>query len=201
LVCGKGIGDYIETAIMKSRISRLFIYLLLFQLFLLAGCGSAKAPLSAEDWQQMEQLVTVRNFQFRARWAEPLQTSSMNRVATAGLIPPGSSVNRIDLTGTANFLSMQADQVEMHLPYYGERQVVQTYGRAEGMSFKGTAADISTKKNEPQNYYDLDFNLKEKTELLQCNLRVFSNRKAVLTIYSNQRNMIRYQGEVDIVQR
>ena len=51
--------------------------------------------------------------------------------------------------------------------------------------------------NKQQNYYDLDFNLKDASELLQCNLRVFSNNKAVLTIYSNQRNMIRYQGEVE----
>jgi hypothetical protein len=145
----------------------------------------------------MEELVTVRNFRFTGRWAEPLQTNSMNRVANAGLIPPGSTANRIDLAVTANFLKMVGDQVEMQLPYYGERQVNQTYGRAEGMVYEGKAAEIRTTKNERQNYYDLDFDLIKKTELLQCNLRVFANRKAVLTIYSNQRNLIRYQGEVE----
>ncbi len=182
---------------MKPIVSGLFRAALVVQVLILVGCGTSKAPLSYQAWEQMETLVTARNFEFKARWAEPLQTSSMNRVANAGLIPPGSSVSRIDLTGTANFLKMEADQVEMQLPYYGERQVNQVYGRAEGMAFEGSATDIRTKKNEQKNYYDLDFNLKEKTELLQCNLRVFSNKKAVLTIYSNQRNMIRYQGEVE----
>lgn len=181
---------------MKSIFYGLFKVSVILTLISLSGCGASKEPLSSEAWAQMERLVTSRDLEFHARWAEPLQTGSMNTVANAGLIPPGSSVNRIDLTGTANYFKMSGDQVEMYLPYYGERQVTQTYGRAEGMEFEGTATDIATKKNEKGRYYDLDFNLKERTELLQCNLRVFSGSKAVLTIYSNQRNMIRYQGEV-----
>ncbi|MEJ2584250.1 MAG: DUF4251 domain-containing protein, partial [Robiginitalea sp.] len=167
-----------------------------FQLLALSSCGTAKEPLSSGTWDKMEDMVTNRDFRFKARWAEPLQTSSMNRVANAGLIPPGSSVNRIDLTGTANFLKMEGDMVEVQLPYYGERQVNQTYGRAEGVAFEGPATDITTGRNKKKKYYDLDFNLKDKTEVLQCNLRIFSNRRAILTVYSNQRNMIRYVGEV-----
>ena len=181
---------------MKSIIKLLFTTSLAIQLLILAGCGGTKKTLSAEAWSQMEQLVTVRNFQFSAQWAEPLQTGSMNQIANAGLIPPGSNVNRIDLTGTANYFNMQGDEVEMQLPYYGERQINQTYGRAEGMAYEGTAMDIRTKKNEKNGYYDLDFHLKNKTELLQCSLRVFPGMRTILTVYSSQRNMIRYVGEL-----
>ena len=166
--------------------------------FVLSGCSGAKKPLSAEAWNRMEDAVTNRNFQFTAQWAEPLQTGSMNQIANAGLIPPGSNVNRIDLTGTANYLKMQGDQVEMQLPYYGERQINQTYGRAPGMVFEGNAIDIQTRKNEKKQYYDLDFNLKNETELLQCSLRIFSGMRTILTIYSSQRNMIRYVGEIRV---
>lgn len=193
-------GDKNESATMNTRISLFCKSILIFQLIFLFGCTTSKEPLSLVTWEQMEELVTVRNFRFTGRWAEPLQTSSMNRIANAGLIPPGSTPNRIDLTVTANFLRMIGDQVEMQLPYYGERQVNQTYGRAEGMVYKGEATKIRTTKNERQNYYDLDFDLIKKTELLQCNLRVFANKKAVLTIYSNQRNLIRYQGEVEAME-
>ena len=176
----------------------LFTAWLAFQLLLLTGCGGAKEPLSAEAWDRMEHVVSTRNFQFRAQWAEPLQTGSMNQIANAGLIPPGSNVNRIDLTGTANYLNMKGDQVEMYLPYYGERQINQTYGRAQGMEYAGPATDIRTKKNEKNNYYDLEFNLKNQTELLQCSVRVFSGMRTILTIYSSQRNMIRYVGELKV---
>lgn len=159
----------------------------------IAGCGTSRT-LSDADWQQMEATVTQRDFKFEGRWAEPLQTGSLTQVTNAGLVPPGSSVNRIDLTGTANYLKMQGDEVQMQLPYFGERQVNQTYGRAEGMEFEGTATDIRTRRDEKKNYYDLDFNLKKQTELLQCNLRLYANNRALLTIYSNQRHMIRYEG-------
>jgi hypothetical protein len=181
---------------MKSIEKLLLTTGLVFQFLMGTGCGASKEPLSAETWDQLEQVVTVRSFHFQAQWAEPLQTGSMNQVANAGLIPPGSNVNRIDLTGTANYFKMQGDAVEMQLPYYGERQINQTYGRAEGMAYQGTATDISTKKNEKNGYYDLDFNLNNKTELLQCSLRVFPGMRTILTIYSSQRNMIRYVGEL-----
>ena len=181
---------------MKSIIKLLFTTSLAIQFLVFAGCGGTKESLSAEAWSRMEHAVTARNFKFRAQWAEPLQTGGMNQIANAGLIPPGSNVNRIDLTGTANYFNMKGDQVEMQLPYYGERQVNQTYGRAEGMEFEGTATEIKTKKNERSNYYDLDFNLNNNTELLQCSLRVFPGMRTILTIYSSQRNMIRYVGEL-----
>jgi hypothetical protein len=183
---------------MKSTSSLLITFCLALQLFAVLGCGGTKEPLSARAWDQMENAVTNRDFQFRAQWAEPLQTGSMNQIANAGLIPPGSNVNRIDLTGTANYLKMEGDRVEMQLPYYGERQINQTYGRAEGMEYEGTATDIRTIKNEKKNYYDLEFNLKNQTELLQCSLRVFSGMRTILTIYSSQRNMIRYTGEIKL---
>lgn len=183
---------------MKSIIRLFFSTSLAFQLLALTGCGAAKEPLSAEAWDQMEQVVTARNFKFRAQWAEPLQTGGMNQLANAGLIPPGSNVNRIDLTGTANYFKMEGNQVEMQLPYYGERQVNQTYGRAQGMEYEGTATDIQTRKNEKNKYYDLDFNLKNNTELLQCSLRLFQGMRTILTVYSSQRNMIRYVGELQL---
>ena len=182
---------------MKSILTLVFTACLAI---VLTGCSGAKKPLSAEAWGRIEDAVSNRDFQFRAQWAEPLQTGSMNQIANAGLIPPGSNVNRIDLTGTANYLKMQGDQVEMQLPYYGERQINQTYGRAPGMAFDGIATDIRTTRNEKKQYYDLDFNLKNETELLQCSLRVFSGMRTILTIYSSQRNMIRYVGEITLQQ-
>ena len=69
-------------------------------------------------------------------------------------------------------------------------------GVNEGMRFEGTATDTRTGKNEKANHYDLDFKTKNQGESLQCNLRVFSGMRAILTINSNQRNSIRYDGVI-----
>ncbi len=169
-------------------------------ILLITGCGAARKSLTPESWAEMEAVVRDRNFTFEARWAEPLPDNSLNQLANAGQIPPGSNANRINLINNANFLKMRGDSVEMALPYYGERQVTQTYGRAEGMQFEGVATDLETRKNEKRNYQDLDFNLKNKTEVLQCNLRIFNGLRAVLTIFSNQRNMIRYEGTLEVAE-
>lgn len=163
---------------MKKNLSSLLFATLPVLLLLLAGCGTSKTPLSEAEWRAVENVITSRDFTFVASSMEPTTGRVRNIVDDAG------------------FFKMQGDQVQMELRYVGQRQVTQAYGRNEGMRFEGTATDITSRKNEQRNYYDLDFKLKNKAEVLQCNLRFLSARNAVLTINSNQRSSIRYQGEV-----
>ena len=166
---------------MKTMISKLAVGLsLIGSLLILWGCGSAKEPLSAEEWSKMENVIGSQNFVFVARLAEPI----------------GSRVNQIDLTGNVNYMSMQADAVKMELPYFGTRQVAQPGAINQGIRFEGTAVDIRKTKNEKQNYYDLDFKIRDKSESFNCNLRMYSAMRAVLTVNSSQRNSIRYEGEL-----
>ena len=167
---------------------------LLAAFMLLMACSSAKEPLSDSEWARLERIVTERDFKIEAQWAEPLPDISLNQIANAGLIPPGSNPNRINLIGNANYFTMQGDSVKTQLPYWGERQTVQTYGRTEGISFDGLAEKIRSSRNESQNYYDLDFNMRNKSELLMCNIRFFPGKRVLITIQSNQRNQIRYDG-------
>jgi hypothetical protein len=165
---------------MKLRVQTLLALGLTILMFGLKSCTSAKEPLSSETWAQMENVVTSKNFRFDARWAEPI----------------GSRVSRIDLTGRNAFMKMQGESLEMALPYFGQRQVAQMGGGNQGMRFEGTATDIRTGKNEKSNHYDLDFKSRNQSDSLQCKLRVFWGMRAVLTINSNQRNSIRYEGEI-----
>ncbi len=147
---------------------------------LFLGCGAAQEPMSAEDWAKLEKVVTSQNYVFVARLAEPL----------------GSAVSQIDLTGNVNYMSLQGTAVKMELPYFGTRQVAQPSGGNQGMRFESTATDLKTRKNEKQNHYDVEFKTRNNSEGLQCNLRVYSGLRAVLTINSTQRNSIRYDGEL-----
>ena len=166
----------------------------LFVLLVLNGCGSAREPISNAEWDRLERIVTERNFNIEAQWAEPLPDNSLNNLANAGLLPPGSTASRINLIGNANYLNMRGDSVKTQLPYWGERQTVQAYGRTEGISFSGLAEDIRSSKNEKQQYYDLDFNLRNKSEILQCTLRFYAGKRVLITVQSNQRNQIRYDA-------
>ena len=158
------------------------------------SCKTTYAPISEDEWARLERIVTERDFRMEAQWAEPLPDQSINAMSSAGLLPPGSSPSRINLIGNANYFAMKGDSVRTQLPYWGERQTVQNYGRAEGITFDGIAENIRTSKNNAQNYYDLDFDLRNRSELLQCKLRFFSGERALLTIQSNMRNQIRYDG-------
>lgn len=145
-------------------------------MLLINGCGSSKEPITEATWQQMENTVQERNFTYVAKTVETMRTGSANRVDNPG------------------YLKMEGDQVDMELKYFGSSQVSMTYGRAEGLRVVGTATDITTSRNEAGKSYDLDFNVDNKTETLQCNLRIFSGKRAVLTVNSNLRSTIRYDG-------
>ena len=177
-------------SVINSRV----VYPVLSLFLLAVSCKTANTPLSDEEWDRLERIVTDRIFEFEAQWAEPLPDQSINALSGAGMLPPGSSPNRINLIGNANYFVMKGDSVRTQLPYWGERQTVQTYGRAEGINFEGVAENIRMGRNDNQNYYDLDFDLRNKLELLQCNIRFFSGQRALLTIQSSMRNQIRFDG-------
>jgi hypothetical protein len=161
--------------VLKSMAVTAFMGLIM----LMGGCGATQEPLSAEQWDKMEKVVASQNFVFVARFAEPI----------------GDAVKQIDLTGRVNYMSLQGDQVKMELPYFGTRQVANMSGD-RGLRFETTATDISTRKNEKQNHYDMNFKARDRSESFSCNLRVYSGLLAVLTINSSQRNSIMYTGEL-----
>jgi hypothetical protein len=163
---------------MNLRLKSLWALGATILVFGLSSCTSTKEPLSSETWAQLERVVTSKNFRFDAAQAEPI----------------GSRVSRIDLTGRNAYMTMKGDDVQLELPYFGQRQVATMGVVDQGMRLEGKATDVSTKRNEKNNHYDLDFKTRNQSESLQCNLRVFSGMRAVLTINSNQRNSIRYEG-------
>ena len=170
----------------------------LFLLLTFTACKSAVEPLTAGEQTRLERIVSERNFTMIAQWAEPTPDAGLNAVASAGLMPPGSSPSRINLGENANYFKMKGDSVFMQLPYYGERQVVKTYGRAEGITYEGLAKDLTVNRNAERNYYDIDFSAKDRGENFLCNLRLYGGIRALLTIQSNQRNQIRYDGNITI---
>ncbi|MDT0607584.1 DUF4251 domain-containing protein [Croceitalea rosinachiae] len=164
-------------------------------LLVISACSSSKPSYNTEQLEALDRLVESGSFLFEAEFANPLATRSMNAVSNAGLLPPGSAVNRINLMGTNNFLEIKGDSVSANLPYYGERQMPGAYNNSNvGIQFDGVAKDFKIYFNEKKGVYELQFKASNNTEVFDINAVLFVNNTVSLYVNSSERLTINYQG-------
>jgi hypothetical protein len=181
--------------IMKKGI----IIAVAFGLFL--GCSSAtKVPQNAETVVAFTRFVEQKTFEFRADIAYPMTTQAFNSVANSGILPPGSTSGAIQLIGIPNFIKVYGDSVSGNLPFYGERQFGGGLTSNAGIAFKGIPKTYSQTYNEAKNRYDIAFEISDKMERHQVNIKLFPNASANVSVNSNQRNTIRYAGTVAAIE-
>ncbi len=160
----------------------------------LSSCSSAKTPATPEQLAQLQSLVESRNFTFEADFALP-QTSQAYinaanpTVARAG----GNSLSRISLRGEGYFLRIKGDSVASYLPYYGVRDNFSEYGRPDGIELDSELEDVKLDKKS-SGAYQMRFFARRKTERFQITLDLFPGGKANMSVYSGQRDAIRYEG-------
>ena len=162
------------------------------------SCSSSKSPeLTAEQIKELDEIVSNKSIEFKARWARPLTSTSLNRIASAGLIEPSSNINNIDMTTNQNYFRMVGDSVMAYFPYFGEIQLGGGYypQNNNGIQFNGIPQNFSVDKDKKG--YKIRFNIKDNTETYQVNAQLFANKKAVLNINSSHRTPITYSGNFD----
>ncbi|MEO0573671.1 MAG: DUF4251 domain-containing protein [Bacteroidota bacterium] len=165
----------------------------------LVSCGGQKQAVSEEDQSKLEEMVNTKSLYLNARWANPLANQSINAISSAGLLPPGSNPNRIDIIGTASYLEIKKDSVFAILPYYGERQFGNTYNRQEvGIQFKGPPEDLEIRYNEKKKYYSFKFDISNQAgERFNVSGTLFPNFRTNFYINSTERRTIGYWGNVE----
>ncbi|AKA36380.1 DUF4251 domain-containing protein [Flagellimonas lutaonensis] len=175
----------------------LFKFLFVLLLVSVVGCGTSSIPkASPEQLAELENLVENKKIFFEAEWAMPLTTNSLNQISNAGLLPPGSTANQINLIGNNNFLKIDGDSVSAYLPYYGERQMGGVYNQSNaGIKFEGVPTDFEISKDDKKNTYSIKFDVNDRSEAFQVNMTLFPNMTASVNINSNERFSIRYQGK------
>ncbi|NAS13671.1 DUF4251 domain-containing protein [Poritiphilus flavus] len=159
------------------------------------GCGSGKST-TFEDIDNLENMVYSKAFTIEAEWAIPMTTGSLTTIAGSGLLPIGSTINRINIQGQYNHLTVKGDSVSAYLPYYGERQMGGGYNSAQGVQFNGLAKDYSVVKNEKKNSQTVSFQVNNKTETYQVTATLYPNRVGQILVNSSQRFAIRYEGTI-----
>ena len=184
---------------MKKRLLHLLLYSLYIGgiIWALGSCNASRKPIDMATLNALEGQVASKNFRIEAIWALPLQSSGLVQVSNAGLLPPGSNVSRISLINTPVSCVLQGDSVFIKLPYYGERQIATNYNRADGIYLEALAEELQISKASSGKYINIDFQTQPKTERLQFNIKVYPQNRSLITIYSNQRNTIRYEGEFE----
>jgi len=174
-------------------------YALGLMALVLSSCGGQKETVPTAEMAQLEEMVKSKTLHLDARWANPLSTRSMNSIANAGLLPPGSSPNRIDIIGTASYLEIRNDSVFAILPYYGERQFGSVYNASDtGIQFAGIPEDLELNYNDKKRHYEFEFDVvNEHGEGFNINGTLFPNLTTRFYVNSNERLTIGYSGNVE----
>lgn len=184
------------------KANRNYIFLFLYGLWvasivwLLSGCQAGSGVSSPEQQARLDSLVENREFLIHADFAVPLATQAYLSAANLGYAQArGSSPARVNLTGEGYFLSLKKDSVRTDLPYFGTRDNVTNYGRrGGGIKLETEIEDFSQRKTERG--YEMEFFAREEFERFRFILTVYPNLETQLSVFSPQRDIIRYTGKI-----
>ena len=165
------------------------------------SCSSSKTVITEAQIKTLDSMMRKPKFSITSNWAQPQVTNAMNQLANTGLMPRGSSIGNIDISGIPNFLNIKQDSIKAKLPFFGERHFGGGYTNSEGIEFEGHPRDLQTKKGK-NSQYNLQFSIRDTNspaEVYQVHITIWPNLNSDITITSNQRNAMQYQGKVQVL--
>lgn len=167
---------------MKNLIINIFFLLAIIS-YVLSQTKEEKKQLKAEqevkESKITTELINSGSFQFEATWA----TTQKGR--------------RINLIGNPNYLKLNNNEADVDLPFFGE-----AFSGSIGISgdggivFKGTPENYKTDFNDKKQKHTIEFKGKGKNDTYDFSLTVFKNGNANLTVNSNNRSSISYDGKI-----
>ena len=173
---------------MKSKISLLII------LFFLISSSSfsqekskkelrkeQKEKEALEQQSKTKHLVDAKAFVFVAQTAFPRGTRSIN------------------LRGDNYFVKFQPDLIESVMPFFGRGYSGVGYSGENGLMFKGKPKSFEVKKTKKK--YQIDVMVDEKSNDYDLSLTVDIDGNASLSIASNNRSNISYQGYLEPIKK
>lgn len=150
-----------------------------------------------KNWEKLDQLVEGKEFRIESTWARAMGDVSVNAIASSGLQQQGGSGNRFNLIGNFNYIEMRGEKLSAYLPFFGRRQFGNGhYADGGAIEFDGVPREFTIEKNEKKKRYDIYFVIDNETETFQVNMQLYTSLKSLVTVNSNQRFIIRYDGEV-----
>jgi len=175
------------------------VIIILVSSVLILSCASAdKVIAPTPESMAVEEWVNQKNFEVDVEWAYPLTTPALNSFANSGFFPPGSSVGSVNLINNPSFIRMKGDEVELYLPYYGERQLAGEYNANKGgIEFKGVPTRFKIVKNEKKQRHVMTFYIDNNKESSKVVLTFFPNQVVSINVNSSHRTPISYRGTIE----
>lgn len=163
---------------MKKKIMQLVLMLLIGTIPAVAQKSDRKAEKErkrVEKEKEIAALVESRNFEFRATRAIPTGYKS------------------VDLTTNPNYVRFSSDLIVSEMPFFGRAYSV-SYGGDSGLKFEGKP-EVYTVEKKKKNY-EIEAKVKDKSDSFTINLSVSFEGSSTMSISSNNRTSISYNGEV-----
>lgn len=171
---------------MKSIVSNI---LLALGLFLLGSCASSGIQINP---QKVQELIQSKNFRFVAQRANPTNLDVVNILNSL----PNYSANRVLNLDPGYGVNFSSTEIKTSLPYFGRSYVAQfgdTSKNGYNLTLKNFSVDASksTKKKTILNY-----SINDSQEIQQIIIEIYPNGRAYVSINSQQRQPISYDGYI-----
>ncbi|MEH6406754.1 MAG: DUF4251 domain-containing protein [Leeuwenhoekiella sp.] len=160
---------------MKKIVS----YITLFSLLTFSVQAQQKSEdiTKNSDFENLKSLLDSKEYVFEGDWAYPLRGTS------------------ISLIGNPNSLEIKKDSVDIYLPFFGVSQM-SSYDGEGGFKYVGPMKEYSVEYNDDKSKAIVTFNVQNRTESLDITLTASKATSASLTVTSNRRDFMRYDGDL-----
>ena len=168
---------------MKSKITCFVILLLIGSIPMMAQTSSRKAEKEKrrlEKEKEIAALIDAKTFVFKATRAIPTGYKSM------------------DLTTNPNFVKFAPELIVSEMPYFGRAYSV-AYGGDAGLKFEGKP-EVYTVEKKKKNF-DIEAKVKTGNDYFTINLSVSFEGGSSMSISSNNRSSISYNGEIFAIEK
>lgn len=171
--------------VMKKYISLIFIFGFLF---FFQSCSSQ----GSLDSKTVDALVNSEEFTFYAQRANPMNYEVIN---VMGSIQNAPSARMLQLDGENYTIELKKNNLEVVLPYFG-RLYNASYNTANN-SYRFTSKDFTvTKSQNKKGNWTVKIKPADVGNVDEINVEVFKNGKAFVSMRSNDRQPITYDGYV-----
>jgi len=139
--------------------------------------------LKAQETSSMQELIGSGNFRFTADRAFP------------------SGGGSIDMISRPNKVEIRDGNAQGDLAYFGQARNIGYDADGGGIKFDGEMTNTSMKVKERKNLVNYSFSVKGTRDQFNCYLTVSPDGSGTLSVSSNLRNTISYQGRISPMEK
>jgi hypothetical protein len=135
-----------------------------------------KEEKKLEKMKQVESMMNTKEFRFVGKTALP------------------SGMRSVNLSSNPNYMKFQPEMIVSEMPFFGKAYGAVGYGNDTGVKFKGKPEKydvVKTSKN-----FEIEAEVKGTSDTFRVSVTVGFEGNASLSITSNSRSTITYQGDI-----